>query len=270
MGTRYYIGTQGWSYDSWDGAFYPPGDKRDRLELYSRVFDTVEIDSTFYAMPPAGRFRSWRERTPPDFHFTVKLPRDITHDARLVGAHELLHEFCDRAAELEDKLGPILVQLPPDMGVDERDAVDGFVRGLPAELEFAIEFRDVVWFDERTCDLLRAFDVAMAVSVGPWMDTARALKVATEAPGSFLYLRWLGAPRHQKITPALVARRDAEIAAWADLILSRDAPRTYAYFNNDYQGHSPSSARTLQTLVGVAPTDRSAMVEQRDLFGGTS
>lgn len=264
---RFHIGTQGWSYDSWTGAFYPPGDRRDRLELYSRVFDTVEIDSTFYAMPPAGRFRSWYDRTPPDFHFTVKLPRDITHDARLIDASGLLHEFCDRAAELEDKLGPLLIQLPPDMGVDERDAVDGFVRGLPAELDFAIEFRDVAWFDDRTFDLLREFDVAMAVSVGPWLDTPRALDIARRAPGRFQYLRWLGAPRHQPMTPVLVEDRDADIRRWADLILSRDAPTTYAYFNNDYQGHSPDSARRLQSLLGLEPADPAVLDEQRDLFG---
>jgi uncharacterized protein YecE (DUF72 family) len=194
--TRYCIGTQGWNYDFWADTFYPRGTKSiDRLELYSRVFDTVEIDSTFYAMPPVGRFRSWYERTPPGFHFTAKLPRDITHDSRLVGTDSLLHEFCDCAAELEDKLGPLLVQLPPDMGVRERPAVEAFVRGLPRELDFAIEFRDAAWFTEQTFELLRSFDVAMAVSVGPWLSTAQALRVAAAAPGPFLYLRWLGAPR---------------------------------------------------------------------------
>ncbi|MEX1182842.1 MAG: DUF72 domain-containing protein [Gemmatimonadota bacterium] len=265
---RFYIGTQGWNYGGWGGRFYPAGVRAgDRLEQYSRVFDTVEVDSTFYAMPPAGRFASWYERTPAHFHFTAKLPRDITHDARLVGADELLYEFCDRASELREKLGPLLVQLPPDMGVRERGAVEAFVRALPRELEFTVEFRDPAWFDEQTFDLLREFDVSLAVSVGPWLRTEQALAVAAEAPGAFRYLRWLGAPRHQEITSSLVAERDADIAAWAELILTGEQPRTYAYFNNDYQGHSPDSARRLQKLVGVEPADPDRLKVQRELFG---
>src|SRR5690606_25866059 len=121
----------------WSGVFYPHGTRSgDRLEVYSRLFDSVEVDSTFYAMPPPGRFRSWYERTPPGFTFTAKLPREITHDARLVDVDPLLIEFCDRAAELEEKLGPLLIQLPPDMTVRERPAVEAFVRSLPRELDF--------------------------------------------------------------------------------------------------------------------------------------
>jgi uncharacterized protein YecE (DUF72 family) len=241
----------------------------DRLEQYSRVFDTVEVDSTFYAMPPAGRFRSWYERTPPGFRFTAKLPRDITHDARLVGVDELLLEFCDRAAELEEKLGPLLVQLPPDMTVRERPAVDAFVRSLPRELDFAIEFRDADWFDERTLDLLRQLDLTLAVSVGPWLTSEAALKVAGAAPGRFQYLRWMGSPRHQELNGAMIAGRDTDLERWAEQILDAvtGRPTVYAYFNNDYQGHSPDSARRLQALLGVEPGDPDELREQQDLFG---
>jgi uncharacterized protein YecE (DUF72 family) len=264
---RYFIGTQGWNYDAWADRFYPRGTKSiDRLELYARVFDTVEVDSTFYAMPPPGRFRSWYERTPDGFTFTAKLPRDITHDARLVGVDALVHEFCDRASELEEKLGPLLVQLPPDMSPAERPAVEAFVRALPRELEFAIELRDTRWFDERTYDLLRSYDVTMAVSVGPWQDTAQALDVAAAAPGAFQYLRWLGSPRHQEMTTSLVAERDEDLAAWAARILGSEHPRVYAYFNNDYQGHSPESARRLQSLLGLEPADPGELREQGELF----
>jgi uncharacterized protein YecE (DUF72 family) len=265
-----YIGTQGWNYDTWSGRFYPRGVKSvDRLELYSRVFDTVEVDSTFYAMPPPGRFRSWYERTPAGFRFTAKLPRDITHDARLVGVDDLLVEFCDRASELAEKLGPLLIQLPPDMTVRERPAVDAFVRSLPRELEFAIEFRDAEWFDARTMDLLHSLDVTLAVSVGPWLTTPAALDVAARAPGRFQYLRWMGSPRHQELNAGLVEARDEDLARWAERILDAlpGKPAVYAYFNNDYQGHSPESARRLQALLGVEPADPEVLQEQPDLFG---
>jgi uncharacterized protein YecE (DUF72 family) len=266
--TRYRIGTQGWNYDEWAGAFYPPGVRSvDRLELYSRVFDTVEIDSTFYAMPPAGRFRSWYERTPADFLFTAKLPRDITHDARLVGVRELLYEFCDRAAELREKLGPLLIQLPPDMTPRERPAVEQFVQELPRELEFAIEFRDAGWFDTRTFDLLHTWSVALAVSTGPWLRSAQALELASSAPGSFLYMRWMGAPRRQQLTGRILAEREGELAQWGEFFRAVDTPVVYAYFNNDYQGHSPESAQRLQRLVGVEPVDVAMTQDQQDLFG---
>jgi uncharacterized protein YecE (DUF72 family) len=268
MSQRFRIGTQGWNYDFWSGVFYPEGTKpTDRLELYSRIFDTVEVDSTFYASPPAGRFHSWYERTPAGFVFTAKLPRSITHDARLVGADAELFEFCNRAAELEEKLGPLLIQLPPDLGVREFDAVARFLTVLPAELEFAIEFRQEAWFTDRTFDLLRQWDVTLAVSVGPWLGSERAQQVTSRAPGAFQYLRWMGAPRRQDLTAALVQEREDEVAQWARTILGINAPKTYAYFNNDYLGNSAESARRLQKLVGVEPADMGLLREQQDLFG---
>lgn len=266
---RFRVGTQGWNYDFWNGTFYPAGMKSaDRLELYSRVFDTVEIDSTFYAMPPVERFRSWHERTPADFVFTAKLPRDITHDARLMGADHILHEFCDRAAALQEKLGPLLIQLPPDLTPRERAAVERFVGILPADFQFAIEFRDARWFDDRTLDLLRTHDVALALSVGPWLSTGEALPLAVRAPGTFQYIRWMGAPRRQELTTSLISERDDDLSQWARTILDAAVgrPTVYAYFNNDYQGHSPESARRLQKLLGLEPTRPEEVREQGELF----
>jgi uncharacterized protein YecE (DUF72 family) len=268
MTARYRIGTQGWNYDFWAGIFYPPGVKpADRLELYSRIFDTVEVDSTFYGTPPAGRFRSWSERTPAGFLFTAKLPRSITHDARLVGADAELFEFCDRAAELEEKLGPLLIQLPPDMSPREFESVERFLPTLPAELEFAIEFRQDGWFTERTFELLRSWNVSLTVSVGPWLDSARAQRLARVAPGAVQYLRWMGSPRRQELTSVILRDREDEVAQWAETILAVNAPVTYAYFNNDYLGNSPESARRLQALVGIEPADMGLLQEQQDLFG---
>jgi uncharacterized protein YecE (DUF72 family) len=265
---RRLIGTQGWNYDAWAGVFYPRGAASgDRLELYSRIFDTVEIDSTFYAAPPAERFRSWYERTPPGFTFTAKLPRDITHDARLVGTDAPLHDFCDRAVALQEKLGALLVQLPPDMTPRERPAVERFLGGLPRELDFAVEFRDAGWFDERTMDLLQRLGLTLAVSVGPWLDSARARTLAAAAPGRFLYLRWMGAPRRQQLNATLVQERTSELARWAELIRSSTAELVYGYFNNDYLGHSPESARSLLALLGVEVADPGGLEPQGDLFG---
>ena len=100
------LGTQGWNYDAWAGPFYPEGTKAvDFLTVYSRAFDTVEVDSTFYATPPSKTIRGWAQRTPPGFLFSLKLPQEITHERKLRGADDLAKEFFDRARELEDKLG---------------------------------------------------------------------------------------------------------------------------------------------------------------------
>jgi uncharacterized protein YecE (DUF72 family) len=264
---RYYIGTQGWNYDFWSGVFYPERTRAvDRLELYSRVFNCVEIDSTFYAMPPAERFSSWYERTPPGFTFTVKLPRDITHDARLDRAERLLEEFCDRAALLRDKLGPLLFQLPADFTIRERVTAERFLRALPREFRFAIEFRDAAWFDERTFDVLRETNTTLAVSVGPWLSTKQAMAIEHHAPGEFRYLRWLGSPRHQELTAPLVRERERDLQEWADMLESQPPLDLFAFFNNDYQGHSPESARRLQQLLGLEPANPAILREQGDLW----
>jgi uncharacterized protein YecE (DUF72 family) len=268
-GPRFLVGTQGWNYDTWNGTFYPRGTRSAlRLELYSRVFDTVEIDSTFYAMPPAERFRSWYDRTPAGFIFTAKLPRDITHDARLVNVEGMLLEFCDRAVLLQEKLGALLVQLPPDMTTRERPAVERFLGALPRELDFAVEFRHATWYDERTFDLLARLELCMAVSVGPWLQSPQALDIARVAPGRFGYLRWMGAPRHQRLDAALVEQRNAALVEWAAHMRGAATDVVYGYFNNDYQGHSPDAARRLLSLLGIDAGDPALLHEQQDLFCG--
>ena len=111
------LGTQGWNYDAWVGPFYPEATKpADFLGVYSRAFDSVEVDSTFYATPPSKTLRGWAQRTPPNFVFALKLPQEITHVRRFRDVDDLAKEFFDRARELEDKLGPVLIQLGPDFG----------------------------------------------------------------------------------------------------------------------------------------------------------
>src|SRR5947208_8064414 len=126
------IGTQGWNYAAWVGPFYPPGTRASEfLPTYSRAFRAVEVDSTFYAVPDARAVRAWTERTPPDFTFALKMPKEITHERRLRDADGLLRELIDRARELGRKLGPILLQMAPDCAPAELPAVEQFVTSLP-------------------------------------------------------------------------------------------------------------------------------------------
>src|SRR5512146_225954 len=120
MPGRIRIGTQGWAYDVWVGPFYPAGTRSaDYLTVYARGFETVEVDSTFYAIPATKTVRGWAQRTPDDFVFSLKLPQEITHERRLRNVEDLTEEFFERARELGKKLGPILIQLGPDFGPTE-------------------------------------------------------------------------------------------------------------------------------------------------------
>src|SRR5438034_7207142 len=124
MTARIRLGTQGWNYEAWIGPFYPDGSRpADFLSIYARAFDTVEVDATFYAIPPSKTVRGWAQRTPDDFVFALKMPQEITHERRLRGAGDVSDEFFDRARELGEKLGPILIQLGPEFGPVERPAV---------------------------------------------------------------------------------------------------------------------------------------------------
>ncbi len=261
------MGTQGWSYDHWVGHFYPPGSRSgDWLGLYARAFDTVEVDSTFYGPPPPDRYRSWYDRTPEGFVFTLKMPGEVTHEGRLQDPRPALR-FCEEARALGEKLGVILVQLPPDFGPAHRATTARFLQSLPRDVPRAVEFRDRGWLDAETFGLLAETDTALALSVGPWLDEATARGLAGEAPGSMLYVRWLGTPRHRRDLAALVTERDRELEAWARRLQDLEVKQVYAFFNNDYQGHSPASARRLQQLLGHEPVPPGELSPQGELFG---
>src|SRR4051812_33736372 len=149
------LGTQGWNYDAWVGPFYPVGTRAaDYLSVYSRAFDTVEVDSTFYAIPPVKTVRGWYERTPPGFTFALKLPQEISHERRLRDAGAIAEEFFDRARELYDKLGPVLIQLAPDFGPAELPALANLLPTLPRDIKFVVEFRNRGWISEGVIALL--------------------------------------------------------------------------------------------------------------------
>lgn len=261
------VGTQGWSYDHWVGRFYPPGSaSADWLEIYARAFDTVEVDSTFYGPPPRDRYTSWHDRTPGGFIFTLKMPGEVTHEARLHDPRPALR-FCEDVRALEEKLGTVLIQLPPDFGPAHFDTTARFLHSLPDDLPFAIEFRDRGWLGAETLTLLEETGTTLALSMGPWLDERTARSLAGAAPGRRLYLRWMGSPRHRRDLASLVASRDREIEAWAGRIRELDVDTVFAFFNNDYQGHGPASARRLQSLLGREPVLPRELSPQRELFG---
>src|SRR5215217_4610729 len=165
MVAKVLLGTQGWNYEGWTGPFYPAGtSKQDMLRLYSKVFSTVEIDSTFYAIPSQSSVHAWAARTPPDFTFSLKLPSEITHKNQLRDSRDCLLQFVDRVRELEGKLGCVLIQMPPDFSPAERGPLNAFLELLPTDMRFAIEFRDKKWISTETIRDLNNYKTALALT----------------------------------------------------------------------------------------------------------
>lgn len=259
------IGTQGWNYTDWVGALYPLGTKtRAFLELYARAFDTVEVDSTFYAVPSVKTVRGWAGRTPDDFLFSLKLPREITHERRLVDAGPVLDEFVDVVRELGCNLGPLLIQMGPDFGPDELPALEDFLPLLPVDLRFAIEFRQRGWICDQVLELLRSYGVALALSDGRWMSRDTVTQLASRPTADFLYVRWMGQNRDITDHSRVLFDRSDVIGEWADTLgpLPAEGISVLGYFNNHFSGHSPESARELQRRLGQQPTQPAALREQ--------
>jgi len=270
VGGRVLIGTQGWNYAGWVGPFYPEGTRSaDMLTRYAEAFPTVEVDSTFYACPPAKSVRGWAERSPDGFVFALKLPRDITHDRHLRDAEADTELFLERARLLGPKLGPILVQLGPDFAPSELQALADFVPRLPRDLRFAVEVRQARWTrDDVLLDLLSLLTdngVALALSDGPWLPRETVLELAAAPTADFHYLRWMGPNRDLVDFSHVQVSRAAEVDEWAGVIAKLEID-VYGYVNNHYEGHSPASARELQRRLGIRPVDPREIGEQISLF----
>jgi uncharacterized protein YecE (DUF72 family) len=269
MPARIRIGTQGWNYEAWVGPFYPEGTRpADYLTIYARGFDTVEVDSTFYAIPVAKTVRGWAQRTPNDFVFALKLPQEITHERRLRNADDLAAEFFDRVRELGPKLGPVLIQLGPDFGPTELPAVAQFLPKLPRDIRFAIEFRQRGWIHDGVLALLAEHHVALALSDGRWIPRKQMMQLATRPTADFLYVRWMGADQSIVDYSRIQIDRSRELETWTGVLwpYAEQGREVFGYVNNHFAGHSPESARELQRLLGQQVVEPENLGEQISLF----
>lgn len=259
------LGCQGWAYPDWAGVFYPQGAKQESLlPFYSQVFDTVELDSTFYRPPNASIARSWARHTPDHFRFAAKLPRAITHEAGVRGVEKDLSDFVRALEPLGEKLGPLLVQLPAEFVRDDENprVLERFLGAAPAQVRLAVEFRDASWHKPETCDLLRARGVSLA-----WTDW-RELPRFAEVTASFLYLRWLGDRRAIEHFDRIQIDRSREYTSWEDELLRAPSAvdHVYGYVNNHYAGHAPDSVNELKRRLGLPVVDPHTMWPQGELW----
>ncbi|MDJ0946127.1 MAG: DUF72 domain-containing protein [Kiloniellales bacterium] len=242
---RHWIGTSGWSYRNWREGFYPKALKPGEwLGFYAGVLRCVELNASFYRLPREDQLKTWAARTPPDFRFAAKAWRAITHFRRLRDCGELLDAFFARLEALEDKLGPVLFQLPPRFGADPQ-RLDAFLGGLPRGRRVAVEFRDPSWHCTEVYAVLEAHGAAfcpfeLAELRGPRVVTA-----------DFTYVRL-----HGRLARYRGCYGEAELADWAgwlraQLALGRDV---YVFFDNtDEADWAPRNAQRLDRLLAEAP-----------------
>ncbi|MGB5933577.1 MAG: DUF72 domain-containing protein [Anaerolineae bacterium] len=252
---RIRLGTQGWGWSHWIGRFYPPGTRPEEyLAFYSEVFDTVEIDTTFYGIPRRSTVLSWADKVPDNFRFTAKMPQVITHANGLEGGYRDLTTFLDTMSLLGDKLGPVLVQLPPTFGYHNLGALRGFLpllRESAEEFRFTIEFRNASLLREDVLSLLREHDIALGLSDLEWMP------FSLEATTDFAYFRWLGRPpRNGSSTMGPIDLTEDFIACVPTVrgVASR-VDQVYGFFNDRYGGHAPATANLLKQILGLSPVD---------------
>ena len=272
---RYHIGCQSWQYDDWvtkiggETIFYPSGTKPpEMLELYSKVFDTIEVDSTAYGTPAVSTLEGWIQTTPDNFLFSLKTPRAITHEFSIGRtSYPLMDEFVDAVSTMRDRLGVILIQFPAvfegtrENGRHLRD----FIARLPSDIRFAVEFRHPSWFVEWTFEELAERGVALALVAGKWVDEEIMFGSFEKTTTPFAYVRLMGVrdlPNFERVQ----RDRTAEICRWADRIRTLTANEVFIYVDNYFEGHAPATANKLNAELGVEVIDPDVLERQASLF----
>lgn len=241
-----YLGTSGWSYSDWEGTVYPPGiPAGSRLAEYVKRYATVEIDSTFYGTPRPSTVQRWREISPEGFLFAAKFPQEVTHEKNLVGCGRETVNFIRTMAGLDDKLGPLLLQLPPSFTVEGLGVLDDFLAALPEGFRYAVEVRHRSWLGSDLTEMLRERGAALVLIDYPRMPRME------EATADFSYVRWLGDRREfPSGHTALKKERDDDLRWWSGVVgrFLEEGKTVFAYANNHYQNHSPSTLERFETI----------------------
>ncbi|MCI4365831.1 MAG: DUF72 domain-containing protein [Thermoplasmata archaeon] len=239
------LGTSGWDYPEWVGRVYPKHGTSDKLHYYAGLFPIVEVNSTFYRLPPPSVAATWVRRTPAGFRFAAKFPQTITHELRLVGTDEELHRFLAVLAPIRaaGKFAAALLQLPPSLAF-EPATVRAFYATLPRDLPVAVEFRERSWVTPASFDLLREFGLAYVVVDEP------PLPIQLEVTAPFAYVRWHGhgAPLWYDYTYS-----PTELEAWVPRVraLAERVSVVYGFFNNHFRGDAATNGRTLSEMLGL-------------------
>ena len=259
----YRTGCSGWSYEFWRGKIYnysePPSNF---LNVYSRIFDTVEIDSTFSAAQGQETVKKWYNSVPDNFLFSPKMPRKITHEEKLVKCEDDLVYFIKNISILGEKLGIILVQLPPNFTFN-LTVLESFLEMLPNVIKYAVEFRHISWFRKEVYDMLKKYNVIMVWSVIDYLKTPE-IKTTEN-----LYVRFLGNKSlTKKELGELRINRHSEVIQWVERIKNHDSGNgtAFIYANNHYEGLSPDTIKFVRYRLGMPAPPPMVVDRQKKLF----
>ena len=234
------VGTSGFDYRDWRGPFYPRFiPSSERLAFYAEHFATVELNVTFYRMPAVSAFRGWRDAVPEGFVFAVKASRYLTHIKRLAEPQGSVEYLMERASILGDRLGPILLQLPPNLEID-LERLDRTLEAFGKKTRVAVEPRHKSWFVPELCDLLRARDAAFVLA-----DRFGPITPLWATSGWF-YLRM-----HQGSATPRPCYGDTALRSWVERLGALPGrPRDgFVYFNNDHRACAVANGRAFEDLL---------------------
>ncbi len=234
------IGTSGWHYADWWGPFFPETlKKKDALDYYATQFDAVELNSPFYRLPTETAVEAWRDGVPENFRFAWKASRFVTHFKRLLVDDRSIDLLQDRLSRLEDRAGPVLFQLHPQMKVD-RERLAGFVARLPNRWRYCFEFRHQGWYQQEIFDLLSEHDAALCIS-----DHADA-PAPRKVTASWVYVRNHGPSGRYHGSYSDEALKDwaRDIGRWIE-----EGRDVWCFFDNDVKSAAPADARRLSEIL---------------------
>ena len=235
------IGCSGWQYKHWRERFYPEGLPQTRwFAFYADHFDTVEINSSFYHLPKASTFEKWRDQAPPGFCYAVKANKFITQAKKLNECEEPLDRMMAATRHMGDRLGPMLYQLPPSLGINLQ-RLESFLRLVPADVTNVFEFRHKSWYVPETYALIDRYGASFCIHDMPGSASERV------AVGPAVYIRFHGGEGKY-----WGRYSDERLLGWADWIVeqARGGRRCWCYFNNDIDAHAIRDAQTLRSMVG--------------------
>ncbi|MDQ1433547.1 MAG: hypothetical protein QOF59_363 [Actinomycetota bacterium] len=236
------IGCSGWVYKDWRGVVYPPElRQRDWFTHYASLFDTVELNTTFYRLPTTQAVELWAAQAPPGFVYAVKLGQFGSHRMKLRDATRWLPNHLDRVRRLGPALGPNLVQLPPRWKRNP-ERLDEFLTAAPRDIRWAVEIRDASWFGDDVFAILERHNAALCIHDmlpdHPWVLTTAWTYVRFHGPAAVTD-KYRG-----RYGPRRLAQPARRLKAWIE-----SGTDVYAYFNNDYEGHAVADARWLRSKL---------------------
>ena len=249
------LGTSGWSYKEWIGPFYQKGEKS-MLAAYSRVFKTVEIDSTFYRYPSKGMVFGWLRYTKPDFIYAAKLPQLITHEKKLdpaKGVEEDLNKFLQLMEPLQfnGKLACLLAQLPPSLKLN-LTLMESFFALFPTQFRLAVEFRHPSWLNSQTTQLLEKYNVAYTAVDEP------LLPPDMHVTSDIAYIRWHGKGEQPWYN---YHYKTEELKQWVPKVkeAASKTKKVYGYFNNHYHAYAVKNSLEMAEMLEMITAEQKAV-----------